>query len=151
MSGYEMIRLWRILILFTGLFIDRTILKGYENMKQFLCSKLKKFIFRKSSSDELSDKIQELEKQIERIKLQINDRQVIKIEKVIVEKIFCEKVETNYRIDSITTENLSGTMNVGTIYPSSHPMHGSNEKENEEKEPLEQSEPREPKVNMFYK
>lgn len=120
-------------------------------MKQLLCSKLKKFIFRKSSSDKLSDKIQELEKQIEQIKLQINDRQVIKIEKVIVEKIFCEKVETNYKIDSIMIENLTGTMNVGTIYPSSHPMHESNEKGNEEEKPLEQSEPEEPKVNIFYK
>lgn len=118
---------------------------------QFLFSKLKKYIFRKSSSDELLDKIQELEGQIEQIKLQVNDIKGIKIEKVIIEKIFCERVETNYKIDSIMTENLSGTMNVGTIYPSSHPKHESNEKENEEEELLEQSEPEEPKVNISYK
>lgn len=122
-----------------------------ENMMQFLYSKLKKFIFRKSSSDGLLDKMQELEEQIEQIKLQINDIKGIKIEKVIIEKIFCERVETNYKIDSIVTENLSGTMNVGTIYPSSHPKHESNEEENEKEKPLEQSEPEEPKVNIFYK
>jgi hypothetical protein len=118
-----------------------------ENMIQFLSSKLKKIIYRSPRSDEILYKIQELEKQIQQIKLQITDAQLLRIEKVIVEKIVCEKIETNYKIDSITTENLSGTMNVGTIYPSSEPKLIFNK----EKKPLEQSEPGKPKVNLNYK
>lgn len=116
-------------------------------MKQFLYSKLKKFIFRISGSDKLLDRMQYLEKQIEQIKLQISDAQIVKIEKVIVEKIICEKVETNYRIDSIATENLSGTMNIGTIYPGHEPTYMFNKEE----KPLEQPEPDNPKVNINYK
>ncbi len=116
-------------------------------MIQFLSSKLKKIIYRSPRSDEFLYKIQELEKQIQQIKLQITDAQVLRIEKVIVERIICEKIETNYKIDSITTENLSGTMNVGTIYPSSEITCALNKGE----EPLEQSEPGKPKVNLNYK
>ncbi|MDD3893400.1 MAG: hypothetical protein PHU36_00045 [Syntrophomonadaceae bacterium] len=88
-----------------------------------------------------------MEKQIEQIKLQINDTQVIRIEKIIVEKIFCEKFETNYKIDSITNENLSGTMNIGTIYPNYEPKTAFNKEE----KPLGQSEHEKPTVNLVYK
>ncbi|NLI12889.1 hypothetical protein [Pelotomaculum propionicicum] len=115
-------------------------------MIQLLSSKLKKIIYRSPRSDEYLYKIQELEKQIKEIKLQITDAQVLKIEKVIVEKIVCEKIETNYKIDSITTENLSGTMNVGTIYPNYETKYAFNKDE----KPLDQSEPGKPKVNLIY-
>lgn len=107
---------------------------------------LRKLFYRSSRTNEISYKIKELEKQIEQIKLQIDDTQVIRIEKVIVEKIVCEKIETNYKIDSITTDNLSGTMNVGTIYPSSETKCAF-----DKDEPLEQSEPGKPQVNLNYK
>jgi len=116
-------------------------------MMKFLCSKLKKIISRNSKSDGILLKIQELEKQIEQIELKIKDKQVVKIEKITIDKIICEKFETNYKIDSITTENLSGTMNVGTIYPGSEP----NCAFNKEEKPLEQSEPEKPKIKLIYK
>ncbi len=115
-------------------------------MLQFL--NLRKFIYRSSRTNEILYKIKELEKQIEQIKLQVSDdTQMIRIDKVIVEKIVCEKIETNYKIDSIATENLSGTMNIGTIYPSSETRCALNKDE----EPSEQSEPGKPKVNFNYK
>lgn len=116
-------------------------------MMKFLCSKLKKIISLNSGSDGILLKVQELEKQIEQIKLQIKDTQVIKIEKITIDKIICEKFETNYKIDSIATENLSGTMNVGTIYPGSEP----NSAFNKEEKPSEQPEPGKPKVKLIYK
>ncbi len=105
---------------------------------------LRKLFYRSSRTNELLYKIKELEKRIEQIKLQIDDTQVIRIEKVIVEKIVCEKIETNYKIDSITTDNLSGTMNVGTIYPSSETKCAF-----DKDEVLEQS--GKPQVNLNYK
>ncbi len=116
-------------------------------MMQFLYSKLKKIISRNSRSDGILFKIQKLEKEIEQIKLQIKDTQVVKIEKITIDKIICEKFETNYKIDSITTENLSGTMNVGTIYPNTEPKTVFNKEE----KPLEQSELEKPKVKLSYK
>jgi len=116
-------------------------------MIQFLSSKLKKFIYRNCGSNELSYKIQELEKQIEQIKLQMNDTQVIRIEKIIVEKIVCEKFENNYKIGSITNENLSGTMNIGTIYPNNE----QNSALNKEEKSLGQSDHERPNVNLMYK
>jgi hypothetical protein len=119
---------------------------GYGNMKQFFFSKLKKFIFRNSGYDQLLIKIHEIEKEIKQIKLEISDTHVVKIEKIVVKKIVCEKIENNYKIDSITTDNLSGTMNVGTIYPSSEP-----ECTFDKEKPLDQSNPEKPKLNIVYK
>jgi len=137
-----------LLVLLTRLLVDRQILRlGYGNMMQFLYSKLKKIISRNSRSDGILFKIQKLEKEIEQIKLQIKDTQVVKIEKITIDKIICEKFETNYKIDSITTENLSGTMNVGTIYPNTEPKTVFNKEE----KPLEQSELEKPKVKLSYK
>jgi len=116
-------------------------------MKQFLCSKLKKMIFRDPKASGYLDKIQELENQIEQIKLQINDRKIVKINKVVVEKIVCEKIETNYKIDSVAVENLTGTMNIGTVYPSSKLKWSLNKKENS----LGHTEPEKPpRINMVY-
>jgi len=123
---------------------------------QILFSKLKKFISQHSRSNEILFKIQELEKQIEQIQfqiqdmLQIQDTQVVKIERIAIDKIVCEKFENNYRIDSITTENLSGTMNVGTVYPGSEPK-SPKIAFNKEEKPLGQSEPEKPKVKLIYK
>ncbi|OPX87384.1 MAG: hypothetical protein A4E53_02485 [Pelotomaculum sp. PtaB.Bin104] len=116
-------------------------------MMKFLCSKLKKIISLNSPrSDGILLKIQELEIQIEQIKSQIKETQVIKIENITIDKIICEKFETNYKIESIATENLSGTMNVGTIYPAE-----PNYAFNKEEKPSEQSEPGKPKVKLIYK
>lgn len=114
-------------------------------MKQFFLSKLRKFIFRNSGCDNLLDKIQELEKEIKQIKLEISDTHVLKIEKIVIEKIVCEKIENNYKIDSIKTDNLWGTMNVGTIYPSSEPECTFNKEK-----PSEHSITEKPKINIVY-
>lgn len=115
-------------------------------MKQFFFSKLKNFIFRNSGYYKLSDKIQEIEKEIKQIKLEISDTYVVKIEKIVVEKIVCEKIENNYKIDSIATENLSGTMNIGTIYPTSDP-----ESTFDKEKPSDHSYSEKPKLNIVYK
>lgn len=114
-------------------------------MKQFFLSKLRKFIFRNPGCDKLLDKIQEIEKEIKQIKLEISDTHVVKIEKIIIEKMVCEKVENNYKIDSITTDNLWGTMNVGTIYPSSEPECTYNKEKS-----LDNSVTEKPKINIVY-
>ncbi|HOV80793.1 MAG TPA: hypothetical protein PK728_11940 [Bacillota bacterium] len=116
-------------------------------MKQFFCLKLKKLFFRKSGLDRLSDKLQDLERQIGEIKLQISDPQMVRIEKIVVEKIICEKIETSYRIDSVATENLSGTMNIGTVYPG--PGREQCAFDRVEKPPV-RPQPRGPKVNITY-
>jgi len=100
-------------------------------------TKLKKIIFKNSNSDRILLKIQELEKQVRQIELQIKDMHVIKIDNITVDKIFCEKFETNYKIDSITAENLSGTMNIGTTYSNFEPKCASNSEK--------------PKVKLTYK
>lgn len=115
------------------------------NMKQFLLSIFKKIFFRNSGPDVIL-KIEELEKQVKEIKLRINDTQWLKIDKIIVEKIICEKVETSYKIDSITNENLSGTMNIGTIYPVS----AQETLQKKVEEPSIPPETETPKLNIIY-
>jgi|GEM_PF-1540911 len=116
-------------------------------MIQLLYSKLKKFISLNYGYDGILFKIQELEKQIQQVKLQIKDMPTVKIEKLTIEKIFCEKFETNYKIGSITTENLSGTMNIGTVYSGYETKYSFNK----EKKTSEQPNSEKPKVKFIYK
>lgn len=115
-------------------------------MKRFLLSVLKRLLYGNSSPDVLLNKIEALEKRIEEIKLQVNDVQAVRIEKIIVEKIICEKIETSYKIDSINNENLSGTMNIGTIFPGT----GQENLYKEAEEPSIPPETEKPKVNIIY-
>ncbi|BAF58815.1 hypothetical protein PTH_0634 [Pelotomaculum thermopropionicum SI] len=116
-------------------------------MIKFLFLKLRKFIHQSYSPEDLLNKIRELEKQIEQIKLQIDNAPVIKIEKIIIDKIICEKFETSYNIDSVATENLSGTMNIGTTYSASEQKFELNQEE----KPIRQPEPEKKKINLIYK
>jgi len=90
----------------------------------------KKIIFSKSNLDEHNQRIEAVEKQIAQIKLQLKHLKSIEVEKIVIEKIICDKIETNYHVDSISTENLSGTMNVGTIFPGSGTERVFNQKKN---------------------
>ncbi|KJS17795.1 MAG: hypothetical protein VR69_03420 [Peptococcaceae bacterium BRH_c4b] len=82
--------------------------------------KIKELFSRRSRLDEIVNNIQQLENKVEELKNKLVEKEVITIERIIIEKLHCEKVETNYKIDSIVNENLSGTMNVGNIYPCSN-------------------------------
>ena len=124
----------------------KILIKDMNNMKQSLFLRFKKFITQNFGHKGLLYRIQELENEIEQIKLQIKDAQLIKIENIIVEKITFEKLEHNYKIDSVNTDNLSGTMNIGTIYPSLGQKYTKNKDD-----VFAQSDPAKPKVNMFYK
>lgn len=111
-----------------------------------IISKIKELFSHKSRSDEIVYKIQQLEEKIEEFKNKLAEKEVITIERVIIEKLYCEKVETNYKIDSIVNENLSGTMNVGNVYPCSNI--GSQLVNCEKKSSSDKSE--KPKINIHY-
>lgn len=115
-------------------------------MLQKLCSRFKERFSRRDGSNALQYRIKELERQIEQLRSEINPAQVINIEKIIIEKIVCERFETNYTIDSLVTENLSGTMNIGTIYPGPALKGEPAGPKNSPRRP----EPAEPKVTLTY-
>lgn len=112
-----------------------------------LLYKIKKLISGNSNYDIFLNEIQRIEKELQQIKSQLNNKQTVCIEKIIIDKIICDKVETNYTIDSITTENLSGTMNVGNVYPAIEPMLSCNKI----KKHINQPQNLKPEIKIVYK
>lgn len=89
-------------------------------MKKILQSLLQKIFPQEPGNDMLINKLADIEKKVDLIKIRVDDMYAVKIDSIVVDKIICDRVETNYKIDSVTNENLSGTMNIGTVFNGPH-------------------------------